>query len=56
MRPMYVTGFVIEKQGDGYIVTFENNTRMTTVKLGTGVAVKLVSDLKDRIEAETGAR
>jgi hypothetical protein len=49
MRPLHVSGFCIEKRLKMYLITFENNTKMTTIQLTNGMAKKFINDLKEKV-------
>jgi hypothetical protein len=47
MAPLYATGIVIESAGKSLVVTFENTSKMTTVRISKAAALKLARQLAD---------
>jgi hypothetical protein len=50
MRPLRVSGYVIQGEGDAFVITFENSASETRVKLGRALARKFSSELDGLLE------
>ena len=49
VRPVWVSNQVISREGGAYVITFENQSRQTSVRLSLRLAVQLVENLQAAI-------
>jgi hypothetical protein len=50
VRPLYISGYLIGKEGDAFVVAFDNSASETRIRLCPALARKLSSELDGLLE------